>query len=123
MGGDEEASGAGAASVARSQTITRLAELMARLDLAQAMSWSVSEGGRLDDAVRIAAVDGNPDVTVVQALQLLSGEKSYAARNALANRARLELTAGNKDRALPLLKAAMAARRKRQCGQPVSTRS
>lgn len=92
----------------QSQTITRLAEQMARLDLARAMSWSVSEGGRLDDAVRIAAVEGNPDVNVDQALQLFSGEKSYAARNALVNRARLELAAGNKDRALPLLKAAMA---------------
>ena len=92
----------------QSETITRLAELMARLDLAQAMSWSVSEGGLLDDQVRLAAVAGNLHVNVDQALQLFSGERSYAARNALVTRARLELDAGHQDRALRLLEAAMA---------------
>lgn len=92
----------------QSETITRLAELMARLDLAQAMSWSVSEGGVLDDQVRLAAVTGNPDVNVDQGLQLCSGERNPAARNALVSRARLELAAGRPGRALRLLEAAMA---------------
>jgi hypothetical protein len=58
--------------------------------------------------VRLAAVARNLDVDVDQALQLFSGERSYAARNALVNRARLELAAGHQDRALRLLEAAMA---------------
>ena len=90
-------------------TVERLAQLMARLDLDQALTWSVSEGGGLDESVRNAAVEGNPEVDVERALELLEGDTSSAARGALLARARRELAAGKPANAMRLLEAAMAA--------------
>ncbi|HVW38642.1 MAG TPA: carboxypeptidase-like regulatory domain-containing protein, partial [Pirellulales bacterium] len=91
-----------------SDTATRLAKLMARLDLALALSWSAAEAGRLDEAVRVAAVEGNFDNDVDRALELLAGVKTVAARSALLDMARREINAGKQEPAIRLLEAALA---------------
>lgn len=92
----------------RTDTVARLAEIMARLDLARALSWSAAEGARLDENVRIAAVEGDFKNDVDRALTLLAGIQTYGARTALLNMARREIAAGKREPAIRLLEAALA---------------
>lgn len=96
-----------ASSGSQSDTAARLAKLMARIDLAQALSWSAAEAGRLDEVVRVEAVAGDFENDVDRALMLLAGLKTPAARSALLDMARREITAGKRESAIRLLEAAL----------------
>jgi len=96
-------------SSSQAETAVRLSKVMARLDLNQALAWSVAEGGRLDEAVRVEAVMGDFKNDVDRALALLRGMKTYAARSALLAMARREIAAGKQEQAIRLLEAALAA--------------
>lgn len=87
-------------------TKIRLIRAMARIDLAQALSWSAADGGTFDDEARLAAAERIADDNVDEALALVSGIDTSSAQTTLRTMARRRRLAGANDEADRLLRTA-----------------